>query len=84
MDESKQQPRPVNRAARVSLAFAVAALFVGSFDRLGAAIGLVAVAFGIWGVLIGEKTETGIPASVFGMVLGVLAVLWAAAAYASR
>jgi hypothetical protein len=79
-----ENKRFANRAALVSLVCALLALLVGSFDRFGAVLGLAAIAFGIWGVLLGEKTETGIPASLFGIVLGLVAVFWAAASFASK
>lgn len=67
----------------MSLAFALAAVLIASFNRLGAGVGLIGVVFGIWGVLEGEKTESGIPMALFGVVIGLLAVLWAATAFAS-
>ena len=83
VDEPEQPAPPINRAARVALAFAVAGLLLGSVNRLGAGVGLVGVAFGIWGVLEGEKTETGIPTALFAIVIGLLSVLWAATSFVS-
>ena len=84
VDESEQQARPNNPFAGAALALALFALFLGSFDRLGAGLGGVAVVFGGLGVVRAEKTEVGLTSSLFGLVIGLVAVFWAAASFASK
>ncbi len=70
--------------ALVSVVLALLALIVGSFTRAGVVLGLIAVVGGVAGVLRAEKTEVGMPTALFGIVIGLVAVLWTAVSFASR
>jgi hypothetical protein len=75
---SEQQAPPSNPFAGPSVAVALFALFLGAFVRLGAAVGLLAVVIAGFGLVRAEKSDRGLAASLFGLALGVLAVLWTA------
>ena len=72
------QGPPTNPFAGPAVAVALFALFLGAFVRLGAAVGLLAVLIGGLGVARAEKSDRGLAASLFGLALGLLAVLWTA------
>ena len=84
IDDEEQQARPRNPFAGASLGLALFALFLGSFDRLGAALGLIAVVLGGCGLIRAEKTDVGLTPSLFAIVTGLAAAFWAAASFAAK
>ena len=82
VSNSRDNSRP-NPFATASVAFGLAALLFGAFVRFGAAVGLAALVLGTLGTLRAEKTDVGLAASLFGLALGVIAVLWTAVSVVS-
>ncbi|WP_375482681.1 hypothetical protein [uncultured Jatrophihabitans sp.] len=83
MSEQHDGAQPANPFATASVLFGLAALLLGAFIRFGAAVGLAALVLGALGTLRAEKTDVGLAASLFGLALGVIAVLWTAVSVVS-